>query len=537
MNFVYSIAFSFTFFLFSSNQSSATDISQNSNFQITIFNDTSDSLSVEKVKNLLKTNRKLFVPSVLFTQPFNPHSTYWLYIQAKDSISKEQYVLSFHNWVSLVEVYPYPYTTISGYGGRLVSGKLKDLPGCNIILKPGINSYLIKVQNRIYAVASAKNFEIIPIQVFYSRLGKIDLIHGLLLGAFMLMLIYNLVFFFFAHSRLYLYYVIYILLNTLFLLFTYNYSESFLFPNNFRLNHVLLSSQIIGTFFYTMFLRTALLSHCTKYTPAVDRKVILPLAYIMLACNIVIGVIAFFRMDIYMVAQGITNFINTLIALGAFIYSYKHADRFMRILIAGSVIVVAFGYVNIVKLFFYLGSFNMYYELGVLIELLIFTYALNKLHFEEKYYVELSKRQLEKELDEKKRELVYKAIQLSAKEEVIASIKESMKEIKTTEVSSNSSVVDILWNNPGEENLWKEFEVHFNETHPGFYKTLANNHPDLTSNEVRLCSFLKLNLTTKEIALITKKSPRSIEVMRSRIRQKMDIDRDDSLNHVLTQLQ
>lgn len=507
------------------------DNSQNE-FYTRVFIDNTNSMSVESVKSILQ--RDLFFPGKCMTEPFNWKVTYWLYIQVPDSSYMERCVLSFHKWISLVEVYPYPYSKVSSYGGRMVPGRLKALNGSNVLLEPGVKSYLVKVQNRIYSASTAKNFEIVPFHIFEKRKEKNDFVHGLLLGSFVLMLIYNIVFFMFVKNKLHLYYVIYILLNTLFLLFTSNYSEVFLFPDKYRLNHVLLSGQIIGAFFYTMFLRKALQGHCQKYTSRIDRKIILPFAYIILAFNVAISVISFYRMDIYMVAQGLTNCTCSLAAYILFFYCYRSSDKFMHIIMLGSVTVFVFGYVNIIKLFFYLGSFSMYYETGLLIELLLFTYALNKLYFEEKFQMELEKHRLEKELEEKNRELVYKAIQLSAKDETISSIKQHIKKL----TNAGKPLESIL---QGPEyyintHLWQEFEKHFNETHPGFYKTLMEKFPDLSQNEIRLCAFLKLNLNTKEISMITKKSAHSIESMRSRIRQKMELQRDTNMTFVLSQM-
>jgi DNA-binding CsgD family transcriptional regulator len=75
---------------------------------------------------------------------------------------------------------------------------------------------------------------------------------------------------------------------------------------------------------------------------------------------------------------------------------------------------------------------------------------------------------------------------------------------------------------------WQEFERLFIETNAGFYKKLLEDFPSLSQNEVRLCAFLKLNLSTKEISAITKQSVNSITVARSRLRKKLDIDNDES---------
>jgi hypothetical protein len=62
-----------------------------------------------------------------------------------------------------------------------------------------------------------------------------------------------------------------------------------------------------------------------------------------------------------------------------------------------------------------------------------------------------------------------------------------------------------------DSSIWNEFELRFNQVHNTFYQKLNEKSPDLSPNEQRLCAFLRLNMTTKEIASITGQSIRSIE--------------------------
>ena len=80
-----------------------------------------------------------------------------------------------------------------------------------------------------------------------------------------------------------------------------------------------------------------------------------------------------------------------------------------------------------------------------------------------------------------------------------------------------------------EEDSWKEFELRFQEVHEAFYNHLNQLHPDLTPNELRLCAFLKLNLSIKEVSSITFQSVESIKTARYRLRKKMCIDREINL--------
>lgn len=82
---------------------------------------------------------------------------------------------------------------------------------------------------------------------------------------------------------------------------------------------------------------------------------------------------------------------------------------------------------------------------------------------------------------------------------------------------------------------WKEFELRFQNVHTDFYKNLSRDYPDLTSSELRICAFLKLNMSTKDISAITYQSGSSIKVARWRIRQKFGLDKEASLVSFLSQ--
>lgn len=75
--------------------------------------------------------------------------------------------------------------------------------------------------------------------------------------------------------------------------------------------------------------------------------------------------------------------------------------------------------------------------------------------------------------------------------------------------------------------MWEEMEQYLSETSSEFYENLLADFPDLTVNERRLCAFLHMNMTTKEISMVTRKSINSITTARSRLRTKFNIKGDD----------
>jgi tetratricopeptide (TPR) repeat protein len=146
--------------------------------------------------------------------------------------------------------------------------------------------------------------------------------------------------------------------------------------------------------------------------------------------------------------------------------------------------------------------------------------------------------QLNKELDGKKRELATKMMFLNQKNDLIGRIINQLQEIQNdpdVDYGEINSLVNELRNDAPQSN-WKEFETQFVQVHPDFYKRLFKKYPDLTSYEQRICAFLRMNLNTKEIAAITGRSAKSIEVTRSRIRQKLQLSRKDNLGSFLASI-
>jgi DNA-binding CsgD family transcriptional regulator len=75
----------------------------------------------------------------------------------------------------------------------------------------------------------------------------------------------------------------------------------------------------------------------------------------------------------------------------------------------------------------------------------------------------------------------------------------------------------------------KIFESYFDEANEEFFKRLKEKYPDLTPNDLRLCAFIRMNISTKEIAAILNISYRGAEVSRYRLRKKMDLPRETNL--------
>ncbi|MBN2805376.1 MAG: response regulator [Prolixibacteraceae bacterium] len=84
-------------------------------------------------------------------------------------------------------------------------------------------------------------------------------------------------------------------------------------------------------------------------------------------------------------------------------------------------------------------------------------------------------------------------------------------------------------------NTWEHFQLYFKNVYPNFIDHLLNDFPKLTPEEIKLCHFLRMNMSTKEIASITNKEIHSIDIARYRLRKKLNLERDVKFNEFLQQ--
>jgi tetratricopeptide (TPR) repeat protein len=145
---------------------------------------------------------------------------------------------------------------------------------------------------------------------------------------------------------------------------------------------------------------------------------------------------------------------------------------------------------------------------------------------------------LELELELRNKELTCNAMAIIKKNEAVTEMVEALEQAAHVEKNPEfiGSLIEKFRNHEKDTN-WKEFEMRFTQVHTDFYEKLNERFPDLTPNERKLCAFLRLNMTTKDIASITHQSVHSINVARTRLRRKMNLaNSDENLISFLTNL-
>jgi tetratricopeptide (TPR) repeat protein len=140
--------------------------------------------------------------------------------------------------------------------------------------------------------------------------------------------------------------------------------------------------------------------------------------------------------------------------------------------------------------------------------------------------MKLEKEKLEEDMKIKNKELTTNVIYLIQKNELIDNITERLLRLKEHLKPENKEPVQkIIFDLQSLVNkeAWNEFEIRFQKVHERFYENLQKRFPDLSPSEIKLAAFLRLNMTSKDIASITGQNINSIETARYRLRKKLGI--------------
>ena len=152
----------------------------------------------------------------------------------------------------------------------------------------------------------------------------------------------------------------------------------------------------------------------------------------------------------------------------------------------------------------------------------------------EKLISDIKNDQLNKDIESKNRELTLSKMSIIKKNELLNSIKRELKEGDGNK--HINSVIKLIDKSLGDTKDWGVFVKAFNNTDKGFLDKIQNLHPDLTPNDLRFCVYLRMNLTSKEIAPLLNISVKSVETKRYRLRKRMKLHHEESLTNYIMRL-
>lgn len=147
---------------------------------------------------------------------------------------------------------------------------------------------------------------------------------------------------------------------------------------------------------------------------------------------------------------------------------------------------------------------------------------------------------LEANLLAKNNELTSLTIHIAQKNEVLSKIKNSLnKTIRDTAEEETRKdlhqIEQVIEKNLNSNKEWEKFCEHFDLVHEGFLKKLQHNYPDLKASSLKLCAYIKMRLTSKQIAVLLNTEPESVIKARYRLRLKFNLQKELSLEEFLNQ--
>ncbi|UJH67534.1 triple tyrosine motif-containing protein [Allomuricauda sp. SCSIO 65647] len=151
----------------------------------------------------------------------------------------------------------------------------------------------------------------------------------------------------------------------------------------------------------------------------------------------------------------------------------------------------------------------------------------------EKEIIKIKNEQLKTDFKNKSSELAASTLSIIRKNELLSKAKEQLLSY-AEDKDSVKPIINIIDKSLNQNDDWELFKEAFNNADRKFLKKLKKAHPNLSPNDIRLCAYLRLNLSSKEIAPLFNISARSVEIKRYRLRKKMNLSHDANLvNYIL----
>ncbi len=498
--------------------------------------------------------------SIYNGQRFYPDSTYWLKLTLTNvSGSHTGYYLHFNSTASKIRLYQIsPDGSVMSqkagvlvpYSQRTTKSSLKDVVAFHIQRGDTTTLYL-EISNALNYSNMQNYLSIVSQTEFNDHPKKSNLSSGAFLGCIGLLIVFAFILLGFSHDSLYLLYALYMLFIAGYFGSILHITEQRLFQNLPRLDlyfqWALYISQNLYILFLSHILKKEQLGKKPEYVSAI-LYITLPLLGILL-------MVSLYNYNLALIMNYFYSLMSILIAIVLFFMFYRQVRLQVRLILIGTLCMVIGALSDMVIIgpkypgLFY--SRMSFFQAGILAELILFMVAVLYSFFDEiqmKYIMEknqlelqMEKLQKEKEnillkqeVDSKVRELATTSIKLNEKESVIVNLIKKLTELKPEQ--ENATEIQYLIANLNlhlKNDSWNELEHYFNKVNPGFYTALHAKYPDLSANEQKICAYLKLNLSTKEIIAITGKSENTINVARSRLRKKMGMDTNENLQAVI----
>lgn len=159
----------------------------------------------------------------------------------------------------------------------------------------------------------------------------------------------------------------------------------------------------------------------------------------------------------------------------------------------------------------------------------------------EKEMIRLRNEKLNLEMIHKEKELANSTMMIIQKNEILTKLKNDLSKLRNTSKDDHlkneiNTTVKRIGKEIDNEKQWQVFNMHVEQVHDDLFRKLKQQYPDLTPRELSLCAYLRMNISSKEIATLMNISTRGVEISRYRIRKKLGLDRHANLTDFMLNL-
>ncbi|MFN8258411.1 MAG: 7TM diverse intracellular signaling domain-containing protein [Bacteroidales bacterium] len=506
---------------------------------------------------------------------FKPNEAYWIKLKIENRDDLSDLIVLLNTPISDIECYAFnsrnhlqhlnsgfylPYQQQSIFTGD------KNKLFLNYRIKNNI--IYLKIKNILLFNYNLDNIEIQPVNTWILKKEKQHLFQGFFVGVIVVLVIISLLYKISSTRFINHYYIAYLLSNLILFLFLNEYTSEFLFASFPRIDMCLIVSMHFASLFYIQFARHFFQTE--QISPIVDR---IAKTYTRISIVLIFSflVIAYFDFGIYSYLAIIPEIFNQAVGVLIMFFGYRKTSITGKLIIFGSLfstisVVYMISNNHIVELT--TRNLNLF-QIGYLFEILFMIIAIkvrlsqienlqknvmiknaileseNKIQVQENLLLKkendialLKTRLLKKEIVRKDKELAVNTMQLTQKDQLLLNLKERIKKILPASTKNRNELNEIIvnLNNHQKNTFWNEFEIYFEQMHNGFFTKLSAKYPSLSQGEKRLCALLKVGMTSKEIGVMTQKNFKSIEVLRSRLRKKLEIEPSENLTDFFNQI-
>lgn len=160
-----------------------------------------------------------------------------------------------------------------------------------------------------------------------------------------------------------------------------------------------------------------------------------------------------------------------------------------------------------------------------------------RLKEEENERLKLLNRQYSMEIEAKEKELASNTLLMSQKNTQLKDLARQIEEMEENMESGQAdSLKEVISRQLSADDDWRYFQLRFEKVHPGFFDIMRQRYPSLSRTDLRLCAYIRVGMTAKEIAQVLSVKPDTVNTSRYRIRKKMNLPPDASLEAIIASI-